>query len=78
MIRYLNVHGKLPKKFYCNTNIILGRFSTSAPVNVLLKLIDSQPVPHLLYVIFANTLSLKDIKSLSYACNSILKNTSLI
>ena len=59
------------KKFYCYTNVILGRISTSAPVNVLLKLIDSQSVPHLLYGISATTLSTKELKSFSYAYNSI-------
>jgi hypothetical protein len=59
------------KKFYCNTNIILGRMGTSAPINVLLKLIDSQSVPNLLYGISATTLSAKDIKSFSFAYNSI-------
>ena len=59
------------KKFYCNANVILGRMGTSAPVNVLLKLIDSQSLPHLLYGISATTLSAKDIKSFSYAYNSV-------
>ena len=59
------------KKFYCSTNVILGRIGTSAPVNVLLKLIDSQSVPHLLYGISATTLSAKELKSFSYAYNSI-------
>jgi len=59
------------KKFYCNANIILGRIGTTAPVSVLLKLIDSQSVPHLLYGISASTLSSKDIKSFSYAYNSV-------
>jgi len=44
---------------------------TTAPVNVLLKLIDYQSVPHLLYGISATTLSSKDIKSFSYAYNSV-------
>jgi len=59
------------KKFYCNINVILGRMGTSARLNVLLKLIDSQSVPHLLYGISATTLSSKDIKSFSYAYNSV-------
>ena len=59
------------KKFYCNTNVILGRIGTSAPVNILLKLIYSQSVPHLLYGISATTLTSKDIKSFSYAYNSV-------
>ena len=59
------------KKFYCNTNVILGRMGTAAPVNVLLRLMDSQSVPHLLYGISATTLSSKDIKSFSYAYNSV-------
>ena len=59
------------KKLYCNTNVILGRMGTSAPINVLLKLIDSQSVPNLLYGISATTLSAKDIKSFSFAYNSI-------
>ena len=59
------------KKFYCNSNVILGRMSTTAPINVLLKLIDSQAVPHLLYGISATTLSSKDMKSFSYAYNSV-------
>ena len=59
------------KKFYCNVNVILGRIGTTAPINVLLKLIDSQSVPHLLYGISASTLSPKDIRSFSYAYNSI-------
>ena len=36
-----------------------------------MKLIDSQSVPHLLYGISATTLSSKDLKSFSYAYNSI-------
>ena len=59
------------KKFYCNTNVILGRMGTSAPINVLLKLIDSQRVPNLLYGISATTLSAKDVKSFSFAYNSV-------
>src|SRR5579864_2043754 len=52
------------RKFYCNSNVIIGRLGTSAPVDVLLKLLDSQAIPHLLYGIFAATLSSKDIISL--------------
>ena len=44
---------------------------TSAPVNVLLKLIDCQSVPHLLYGVSATTLSSNDLKSFSYAYNSV-------
>ena len=63
--------GSRQKKFYCNVNVILGRIGTTAPINVLLRLIDSQSVPHLLYGISACTLSLKDIKSFNYAYNSV-------
>ena len=59
------------RKFYCNSNIIIGRLGTSAPVNVLLKLLDSQAISHLLYGISATTLSSKDMNSLSYAYNNI-------
>lgn len=59
------------RKFYCNSNVILGRLGTSAPISVLLKLLDSQAIPHLLYGISASALSSKDIKSLSYAYNSM-------
>ena len=58
------------RKFYCNSNVIIGRLGTSAPVDVLLKLLDSQAIPHLLYGISAATLSSKDIISLSYAYNN--------
>ena len=63
--------GRCEEKFYCNTNVILGRLGTSTPVNVLLKLIDSQSVPNLLYGISATRLSAKDIKSFSFAYNSV-------
>ena len=59
------------KSFYCNSNVILGRMGTTAPINVLLKLMESQSIPHLLYGISATTLSSKEIKSFSYAYDSI-------
>ena len=59
------------RNFYCNSNVIIGRLGTSAPVGVLLKLLDSQAIPHLLYGISATTLSSKDMKSLSYAYNNV-------
>jgi len=59
------------RNFYCNSNVIIGRLGTSAPVGVLLKLLDSQAIPHLLYGISAATLSSKDMKSLSYAYNNV-------
>jgi len=59
------------KKFYCCSNVIIGRICNSAPANVLLKLLDAQAIPHLLYGISATTLSSKDMKSLTYAYNSI-------
>ena len=58
------------RQFYCNSNVIIGRLGTSAPVDVLLKLLDSQAIPHLLYGISAATLSSKDIISLSYTYNN--------
>src|SRR5688500_6489519 len=47
------------KRFYCNTSIILGLLGTPARVKVLLKRIESQSVPHLLYGISATTLAQK-------------------
>ena len=59
------------KTFYCRTNIILGRLSTSAPANVLLKLINAHAVPNLLYGISATSLSENETKCFSHAYNSI-------
>jgi len=59
------------RKFYCSANTIIGRLGTSAPVGVLLKLINSHSVPHLLYGTSATSLSETDIRSLCYAYNSV-------
>src|SRR6476469_1439196 len=59
------------RKFYCNSNAILGRLGTSAPFDELLKLINAQAVPNLIYGISAATLTTQEIKSLSYAYNSV-------
>src|SRR5688572_17106376 len=63
------------RNFYCNSIVIIGRLGTSAPVGVLLKLLNSQAITHLLYGISATTLSSKDLKSLSYACNNVFFHT---
>lgn len=59
------------KKFFCNVNTILGRLGTAAPINVLLKLINSQGLQNLLYGTAATALSSADLKSLDYAYNGV-------
>jgi len=58
-------------KFYCSSNVILGRLGTSAPSTVLLRLIYSQGVQNLLYGISAATLTKIERKSFSHAYNSV-------
>ena len=58
------------RKFYCNSNVILGRLGTSASAAVLLKLIHSQGVQNLLHGISATSLTKAELKSFSYAYNS--------
>ena len=60
----------MKSKFYCSVNTLLGRIGSSASENVLLKLLDSQALPVLLYGTCAATLSASDLKSLSYAYDS--------
>jgi len=62
-------------KFHCNCNVIFGRLGTSAPAEVILKLINSQGVQNLLYGISAVTLSESDLKSFSHAYNSMFAKT---
>ena len=58
-------------KFYCSVNIILGRLGTSASASVLLKLLNSQGVPNLLYGIAATTLCEIELRSFIFAYNSM-------
>ena len=57
-------HDDAKRKFYCSSNVILGRLGSSAPANVLLKLINAHGVQNLLYGISAATLTESEIKSL--------------
>ena len=58
-------------KFYCNCNVILGRLGTTAPANVVLKLISTQSVQNLLYGIASTSLNNSELKSFSHAYNSM-------
>lgn len=58
-------------KFYRSSNAIIGKLGTSAPANVILKLINAQGVQILLYGISATTLNESEIKSFSHAYNSV-------
>jgi hypothetical protein len=52
-----------------SVNTILGRLGTTAPIDVILKLIRSQAVPCLLYGISAATLSISERNSFCHAYN---------
>jgi hypothetical protein len=58
-------------KFYMCVNTILGRLGTNAPVDVLLKLIQSQGVPSLLYGTAAVALNKSELSSLCNAYNNM-------
>ena len=58
-------------KLYRSSNAIIGKLGTSAPANVILKLISAQGVQILLYGISATTLNESEIKSCSHAYNSV-------
>ena len=58
-------------KFYRSSNAIIGKLGTSAPANVILKLVNAQGVQILLYGISATTLNESELKSFSHAYNSI-------
>ena len=64
-------HDDSKSKFYRSSNAILGRLGRSAPANVLLKLINTQGVPILLYGIPAVTLTEAELRNFSRAYNSI-------
>ena len=51
-------------KFYSSSNAIIGKLNTSAPESVILKLINSQGVPCLLYGIAATTSNDHEVESL--------------
>ena len=57
--------------FYSCSNTIIGRLSTSAPASILLHLINSQGVQNLLYGIAAISLNESEVKSFSFAYNSM-------
>ena len=61
---------EVKSKFYCSVNTIFGRIGSTAPENVLLKLIESQALPILTYGTCAATLSVSDLRSLSYTYDS--------
>jgi hypothetical protein len=80
--KYLGVLFLKGKKFTCNwlanrsnfykcSNSIFSKFGSSAPVNIILKLVQSICFPILFYGTPAVSLSKKDINSFSFAYNNI-------
>ena len=62
-------------KFYRSSNAIIGKLGSSAPANVILKLVYAQGVQSLLYGISATTLTESELKSFSHAYNSVFAKT---
>jgi hypothetical protein len=62
---------KSKKKFYRSCNAILSKLSKIDSIDIALKLIDSQVIPHLTYGIASTSLSKAEISNFSFMYNSI-------
>ena len=59
------------KKFYRSVNMIFGRLGLSTDHSVLIKLVNTNAFPVLLYGTIATTLSSADLKDLEHAYDSV-------